>query len=177
MHDIPLCNPPPEKICQIPNSLPVPPLPMVFQESDQDAYLRGLREAVVKANACLYRVIVRRVTGTGLIARQSIDEDAKDGLDSFVHAISNRWKGLASIQADLISSVDHPFPAALYPLDGCILDILSVYLDNPAIKTALGAADGTSLGILLILLRCAALYQAKLPADSVRPLSTFLEGH
>lgn len=177
MHDIPLCNPPPKKICQIPNNLPVPPLPIVFQDSGQDSYQRGLREAVVKANACLYRVMARRVTGTGLIARQCINEDAKESLDSFVHDISNRWKGLTSIQADLISSVDHPFPAALLPLDGCILDILWAYLDNPAIKTALGATDDTSLEILLILLRCAALYQAKLPADSVRQVSTFLERH
>jgi hypothetical protein len=174
MPDIPLCNPPANKDSQRETD------PQVPVPSNCPPNLEDLRN-VLLANAFLQLAVTRRVketaTRNGLIVGERYDdssiENSRDH-DSFLHSMRIRWSQLGCIQVHQISSVNHPSPAALLPLDDCILDILWEYFDNPAIQTALSATDDTSPGILLILLRCAALYQAKLPADSVRSLLYFL---
>jgi hypothetical protein len=166
MHDIPFCNPPPEKNGQSPTSPPVPPRSIGFLNYE-NLDLRNV-------NWCSLQIGARKARHA---AKWDI-EDTNPGHDSFVHAIRVRWEEyLRCIRDDLISSVDISFPAPPTPLDYCILDILGDYFDNPAVETTLGATQDTSYGILLILLRCAALHQATLPPDSVSSFSIFPEGH
>jgi len=79
------------------------------------------------------------------------------GADSFLQHLQTRWPSLKHVRVDKISSFNHPSPFNLVPLDQCILMIFweTFDVDCPYFHHIVGIPDD------LVLLRAAALYQAK----------------
>lgn len=170
MQDIPLCNPPASENLEDVSVYRIPDLAKDCQSIHM----------LKKANACFQQSVIRKaehtMTENGSVAGEwavyeavQIDDGKKGSCtrDPFLHYIRRRWEALGLICVDQISSVGHPSPAVLVPLDGCILDILGDFFDSHVIKEIVHAEDDTSAGVIFIMLRCAALYQARLLADSV----------
>ena len=78
------------------------------------------------------------------------------GLDPFLESLITRWPVLKHCSDKRISSLDHRSQEMLIPLDECILAILWEVFDCPLSQNIIG-----NIGDALVLMRAAALYQAK----------------
>jgi hypothetical protein len=87
---------------------------------------------------------------TGLVSGNHV------GLDPFLESLITRWPVLKNCSHKHISSLDHGSQEMLIPLDECILAILWEVFDCP-----LSQGIVSNIGDALILMRAAALYQAK----------------
>jgi hypothetical protein len=120
---------------------------------------------LARANSCLREGIRRR-------AEQSVVDDDDEpttptreaDVHPFLLRLNKRWHLLSRDQIRMISSLDHPFPTKLLPLDQCILDIFWEISDCPFPRIIIGSAGD------LIMLRAAAMYQAK--SETVSQSST-----
>jgi hypothetical protein len=78
-------------------------------------------------------------------------------VDAFLRGLEVPWSIIDGLRhATNESPAD--LPAALAPLDKCILDIIGEILNCPLSQSVLGSTPGD----IVILLRCSALYQAEL---------------
>lgn len=89
------------------------------------------------------------------------------GFDWFLEDINTRYPSLDPFRNELLHSFKHPNPADLIPLDSCTLDILWEIFATPSSQTILKDLGDETPASLLILLRCASLYQARLETVSL----------
>lgn len=80
-------------------------------------------------------------------------------IDPFLQSLTSRWRLNLNDPGLRISSVGHPFPEKLLPLDECILEIIWEGHDSYLLWTLISM--GGSFEALVVLLRAAALHQAK----------------
>jgi hypothetical protein len=137
MLPIPLC----------PQSFPgysIPSGPLVCEEND--------RLHLARVNDYLREFIRSREEQT-VVDDESISRTEAD-IDPFLRSLKTRWPPLKHFRDNKISSLNHPFPANLVPLDECILAIFWEGFNSPISHRLIGSQGD------LVLLRAAALYQA-----------------
>lgn len=124
--------------------------------------LTGEEECVARVNTRSQERLRCREVQTAVVDESSplIQMEARRlmGSDSFLQNLQTRWPSLKHVRVDKISSFNHPSPSNLAPLDQCILliywEVFNVDCRN--FRHIVGTPDD------LVLLRAAALYQAKI---------------
>jgi len=123
---------------------------------------------LARANSCLREGIRRRAEQFVVDDDEPTTPTREADVHPFIPRLNKRWHLLSRDQIRMISSLDHPFPTKLLPLDQCILDIFWEISDCPLSRIIIGSAGD------LIMLRAAAMYQAKSETVSYLPYPSTL---
>jgi hypothetical protein len=107
-----------------------------------------------RANGFSHQAIKRRPEHTSVSVGSVPRNHA--GLDPFLESLISRWPVLKNSLNGNISSLGHVSQEMLIPLDECILAIVWEAFDCPLSQDVIG-----NIGDVVILMRAAALYQAK----------------